>query len=131
MLNLSVQKIISNINLKQYDSFNNVLKFRAKRAIAIWLMVFLIVGIIILVLPWTQNIQAKGKITTLNPAHRPQTVHATIPGRVEKWYVREGQRVSKGDTIIFLSEVKSEYLYSSFIITNNLIRKIIVQTIFK
>lgn len=60
-------------------------------------------------LPWTQNIQTKGKITTLNPSQRPQNIETTIAGRIEKWYVREGQFVAKGDTIAFLSEIKTDY----------------------
>lgn len=60
-------------------------------------------------LPWTQNVRADGKVTTLRPEHRPQTIHATIAGRIEHWYVTEGQAVKKGDTIVYLSEVKAEY----------------------
>jgi membrane fusion protein, adhesin transport system len=60
-------------------------------------------------LPWTQNVNADGKLTTLRPEQRPQTIHATISGRVEAWYVTEGQQVSKGDTIVYISEVKSDY----------------------
>ena len=60
-------------------------------------------------LPWTQNISSNGKLTSLNPGDRPQTIHATIPGRIEKWYVSEGQQVKKGDTIIWLSEIKDKY----------------------
>jgi len=65
--------------------------------------------LVFLFLPWTQNIQATGKVTTLRPEHRPQTIHATIAGRVEKWFVMEGQAVRAGDTIVYLSEVKSDY----------------------
>ena len=60
-------------------------------------------------LPWTQNVRADGKVTTLRPEHRPQTIHATIAGRIEHWYVTEGQAVKKGDPIVYLSEVKAEY----------------------
>ena len=60
-------------------------------------------------LPWTQNVNAEGKLTTLRPEQRPQTIHATIAGRVEAWYVTEGQSVRKGDTIVHISEVKSDY----------------------
>lgn len=74
------------------------------------LLVFLATLLIGLFLPWTQNIQAPGKLTTLRPEQRPQTIHATISGRIEKWYVMEGQEVKKGDTIVFLSEVKSDYM---------------------
>ncbi|HKL91437.1 MAG TPA: biotin/lipoyl-binding protein, partial [Allomuricauda sp.] len=50
-----------------------------------------------------------GFLTTLTPDQRPQTIQSPIPGRIEKWYVREGDYVEKGDTILFISEVKSEY----------------------
>lgn len=72
-------------------------------------LVLLAIFFIFLFLPWTQNIQATGKVTTLRPEHRPQTIHATIAGRVEKWHVMEGQKVHAGDTIVFLSEVKTDY----------------------
>lgn len=66
--------------------------------------------IIILCLPWTQTISSPGNVTALNPNNRPQTIQAVIGGRIEKWYVREGDFVRKGDTIVYLSEVKSEYM---------------------
>ncbi len=73
------------------------------------LLVFIVLFIIFLFLPWQQNIQANGRLTTLRPEQRPQTVHATIAGRIEEWFVMEGQRVKAGDTIVRLSEVKAEY----------------------
>jgi len=48
-------------------------------------------------------------VTTLEPDKRPQTVQSPIPGRIEEWFVREGDFVTKGDTILRISEVKSEY----------------------
>jgi multidrug resistance efflux pump len=60
-------------------------------------------------LPWTQNIRAKGYVNTRSPEQRPQAIQSVIDGRLEKWYVKEGDFVEKGDTIVFISEVKSEY----------------------
>ena len=74
-----------------------------------WLLGLLLIFIILLILPWQQNIQTKGKVTTLDPGDRPQTIQATIPGRIEQWFVREGQLVQKGDTIVHLSEIKVDY----------------------
>ena len=62
-----------------------------------------------LFLPWTQNISANGYVTTLLPDKRPQEINSVIAGKVEKWFVREGVYVHKGDTIIHLSEVKDAY----------------------
>ena len=65
--------------------------------------------VLILFVPWTQNISGTGAVTTLKPEHRPQTIHTAIAGRIEKWYVQEGDYVNKGDTILFISEIKEEY----------------------
>src|SRR5690606_5477769 len=72
----------------------------------------LIVAFVMLFLPWTQNIRSKGYVTALRPDHRPQTIHSILAGRIEAWYVAEGDFVSKGDTILKISEVKDEYFDS-------------------
>lgn len=68
-----------------------------------------LLGVLFLFLPWTQNISGTGAVTTLSPEQRPQTIHTAIAGRIEKWYVNEGDYVEKGDTILFISEVKEDY----------------------
>jgi multidrug resistance efflux pump len=45
----------------------------------------------------------------LQPSNRPQSIQSVIGGRIEKWYVTEGQLVHKGDTILHISEIKDEY----------------------
>jgi len=44
-----------------------------------------------------------------SPEQRPQTIQSVIPGKIEKWYVNEGDFVNKGDTILYITEVKNEY----------------------
>jgi len=63
-----------------------------------------------LFLPWTQNIQATGDVTTLRPEQRPQELNTLIAGKIDKWFVKEGDLVKKGDTILKISEIKNEYL---------------------
>jgi len=70
---------------------------------------------IILFLPWTQTVHADGKVTVINPERKPQSIYTRISGRLEKWYVSEGDLVKKGDTIAFVSEVKDEYLDPSLV----------------
>jgi multidrug resistance efflux pump len=74
-----------------------------------FLAVFFIMAFVVMFLPWTQTISGRGYLTTLTPDQRPQTIQSQIPGRIEKWFVREGDYVEKGDTILQISEVKSEY----------------------
>lgn len=73
-------------------------------------LIFIIAFVIILFLPWTQNIRSAGRLTTLYPGERPQEINSFISGQVEKWYVREGDIVNVGDTILKLREIKMEYL---------------------
>lgn len=109
MLNISNTSISNDVEKANYSAFSKIKKLRFSRVMAYWLIGILVAFIIFLFVPWTQNIQAKGKVTTLSPEHRPQTIHSTIAGRIEKWYVQEGQFVKKGDTIVFLSEIKADY----------------------
>jgi membrane fusion protein, adhesin transport system len=74
------------------------------------LLILLALFLLFMFLPWTQNVRATGNVTTLRPEHRPQTIPASIAGRIERWYVVEGQAVKRGDTIVYISEVKTEYL---------------------
>lgn len=109
MLNISENSILNRVDTNKYHSFQQTDLPKVNRPFKRWLLGLLLLFIILLFLPWTQNIQTKGKVTTLRPDQRPQTIHSTIAGRVEKWYVREGQLVKKGDTIVHLSEIKTEY----------------------
>ncbi len=109
MLNISKNSINKKLRIEDYSSYEHQKLPKANRMMTWWLSVFFIITFITFFLPWTQNIQMKGKVTTLLPDQRPQDINSAISGRIEKWYVREGDLVQKGDTIVFLSEVKSEY----------------------
>jgi len=69
----------------------------------------LITLVVVAFLPWTQNIRAKGAVTTLRQEQRPQELNTIIAGKVIKWHVKEGDFVKAGDTILQLGEVKVEY----------------------
>jgi multidrug efflux pump subunit AcrA (membrane-fusion protein) len=75
-----------------------------------WFTGTIIMGICILFLPWTQNIRARGYVTTLRQENRPQELNSVIGGKIAKWYVKEGDLVQTGDTIAQLTEIKDSYL---------------------
>ena len=91
-------------------SVSKIYTRKYSRAIKYLLLAMGISSIIILLMPWTQNVESFGKVTTLNPENRPQTITSRIGGRIEKWYINEGQYVNKNDTIAFISEIKDEYI---------------------
>ncbi|MEN8697394.1 MAG: biotin/lipoyl-binding protein [Bacteroidia bacterium] len=109
MLNISKSSIRESVWSESYTSLSEVKNNLARRFFFKLIIVLFLVVVVMLFLPWTQNIQSKGYVTALRPDERPQTIQNTIPGKIEKWYVQEGDLVSKGDTILYLTEVKTEY----------------------
>jgi adhesin transport system membrane fusion protein len=93
----------------QFNSWNKIEQRSKNIRTARILLITLAILIGILCIPWTQNISSTGSIISLEPNSRPQAVETIIGGRVEKWFVQEGDSVKKGDTILFLSEIKVDY----------------------
>ena len=120
MLNLSKNNPIAVKNLLHYSTVKELSNRPHYKILNRIILVFSIIGIIVLFLPWTQNISGSGAVTTLKPNQRPQTIQSLISGRIEKWYVKEGDFVKKGDTILFISEIKEDYLDPNLVsITKN------------
>ncbi|WP_420320583.1 HlyD family secretion protein [Flagellimonas sp.] len=109
MLNISPNKLNTKVDLSGYKAAQKVFVQKHNKHFNRLLAIFSLIVIIVMFLPWTQNISGKGYLTTLKPDQRPQTIQSPIPGRIEKWFVKEGDFVQKGDTILHISEVKSEY----------------------
>ncbi len=109
MLNISHNKLNKTVDISDSASGRRVFHQRHYKHFNRFLLVFSLMGFIVLFLPWTQSVNGKGFLTTLTPDQRPQTIQSPIPGKIEKWFVREGDYVQKGDTILFISEVKNEY----------------------
>ncbi|MBC7721105.1 MAG: HlyD family efflux transporter periplasmic adaptor subunit [Pedobacter sp.] len=93
----------------QLQSFKKVYRINKQGQVKKWLWAMLVFLGLILLLPWTQNIRAKGTVTTLRQEQRPQELNTIIAGRVIKWYIKEGDFVKEGDTILQLGEVKVDY----------------------
>lgn len=109
MLNISCNRLNKKVDISHTRSGEKVFFKEHYKTFSRLLGAFFLTMFAVLFLPWTQNVRGEGFVTTLTPGQRPQTVHAIIPGRIEKWYVREGEHVEKGDTIAFLSEIKDAY----------------------
>ncbi|MEP1489668.1 MAG: biotin/lipoyl-binding protein [Algibacter sp.] len=109
MLNISHNQLNKNIDLAKYKSGKNIMNIAYYKYFNRFLLAAAIILIVVLFLPWTQNITGQGIVTTLKPNQRPQHIQSQIPGRIEEWFVQEGDEVKKGDTILRISEVKSDY----------------------
>ncbi|WP_282143494.1 HlyD family secretion protein [Cellulophaga baltica] len=109
MLNISNNVLNKKVDLGIYKATRRVFHKRHYKYFNRFLIGSALFGVIVLFLPWTQNVRGKGSLTSLRPDQRPQTIQSPIPGRIEKWFVQEGDFVHKGDTILFISEIKNEY----------------------
>ncbi|WP_396217183.1 HlyD family secretion protein [Flavobacterium sp.] len=110
MLNISNKNSIPASNLEKHSAVQQLNNPKHYKILNKILIIFSVVSVIFIFLPWTQNISGSGAVTTLKPNQRPQTIQSLISGRIEKWYVNEGDYVEKGDTILFISEIKEDYL---------------------
>ncbi|WP_242120452.1 HlyD family secretion protein [Aestuariivivens sediminicola] len=119
MLNISHNQLNKRVDLRQFKSGKNVLDKSYYKYFNKFLLVAAGITLVTMFLPWTQNITGKGLVTTLTPDQRPQSIQSQIPGRIEEWFVREGDFVRKGDTILRISEIKSEYFDNQLVERTN------------
>lgn len=60
---------------------------------------FLLLIAFLLITPWQQNIRGLGRVIAYLPADRQQTISTPVEGRIARWLVEEGTRVTKGQVI--------------------------------
>ena len=94
----------------QLKSLENIYHINKKSNVAKWFLFTFLAFVFIMFLPWTQNIKTQGNVNTLFQEQRPQKLNSPIPGKIIKWYVKNGDVVKKGDTILQISEIKDDYL---------------------
>lgn len=82
----------------------------AKMLTRMVIIFFLFMMIFFIAIPWQQTATGTGKVIAYNPQDRVQNIHATVSGRIKKWFVREGSFVKKGDPIIEITDIDPNYL---------------------
>ena len=80
------------------------------RVLSRWALGLFVAFLLAAFIPWQQNLFGNGVVSALSPMDRSQTLPSRIDGRVERWFVAEGQFVAKGSPIVQISEIKDEYL---------------------
>lgn len=110
MLNITHISVSKYIDRSKFKSFKHLEKRTHTRFLPRILIGMFIIFVASMFLPWTQNIRSTGQVSTLNPYDKPQNIQSLIGGKIDQWYVKEGDIVSIGDTIVKLTEAKAEYL---------------------
>ena len=97
------------LNYSTFSSATRIFNLSYYRSFLRYMLGFGLVVFIVLFMPWTQNIVGEGYVTTLSPDKRPQTIQSPIPGKIEQWWVQEGDLVEQGDTLLQISEIQSDF----------------------
>jgi multidrug resistance efflux pump len=92
-------------NYPLLPSMAKVAGYAPARRVA-WLLVFVFIALIVgmAFVPWQQSISGTGRSIALTPLERQQTISAPVDGRVLRWHVVEGTRVSKGDIVVEITD---------------------------
>lgn len=113
-----MRKTIENIHADTKfipKSIKSIYRYDKQNKIRYWVLGLFAFLVLVLFLPWTQNISTSGLVTTLYQDQRPQQINTVIPGKIIKWYIKEGDFIKKGDTIVQLADTKDNYLDSNLV----------------
>lgn len=76
-----------------------------------WLILLgIVLCVAILFVPWQQTAQGGGQVTTLSADDRARQVSSMVSGRVEEFFVTDGEFVRKGDPIVRVVDVDPNLL---------------------
>ncbi len=70
-----------------------------RRSVQMILATATLIILAVLFIPWQQTAVGDGRVIAFDPAERLQIITANLDGNIEKWFVREGDRVKKGDDV--------------------------------
>lgn len=95
--------------LQQLDSQRRTGMPRVLRVTA-WLLVLTCIALALMLVfvPWVQTTNGTGRVTTLDPRDRVQTLSALVSGRIAEWYVQDAQSVRAGDPIVRIQDLDDE-----------------------
>ena len=88
------------VQLAHFPSLARLHKPRVVTTVAWLILLGLVIAVAILFVPWQQTAQGAGQVTTLSANDRAQDVSSLIGGRVDKFFVRDGDYVEKGAPIV-------------------------------
>lgn len=66
---------------------------------------FVAAPILVMLVPWVQNLRGQGRVIAFAPLERQQQIEAAIDGRIVNWKVQEGSEVERGDVLLEISDI--------------------------
>lgn len=96
---------LSDRHIGHLDTLSSIRMPRVIRVVA-WTLIVAIVAIaaFLTFTPWVQTTSGPGQVTALDPNDRAQEINALVSGRIDEWFVRDGQTVKAGDPILRVAD---------------------------
>lgn len=63
-----------------------------------------------ILVPWMQNVRGTGRVIAYSPNERQQSITSPVDGQIRHWYISEGSRVRKGDSIVDVADIDPDIL---------------------
>ncbi len=82
----------------------------ARRVASFLALIFILLLIGLMALPWQQNVSGAGDLIAFAPQDRQQTLGAPIEGLVLKWFVQEGAVLEAGDPVVEMSDNDPQFV---------------------
>lgn len=77
---------------------------------ALVLAVLAVSLVVMAVAPWVQNVKGQGRVIAYSPNERQQSITAPVDGIVKHWFVLEGSRVKKGQSVVDVADIDPDIL---------------------
>jgi len=74
------------------------------RLAKLFAVILVVLPVVLLFVPWQQNVRGEGRAVAYAPLERQQEIEAPINGRVTHWWVAEGSEVSEGDPLFEITD---------------------------
>lgn len=81
-----------------------------RRSASFIAIAFVLITAAVLLIPWQQTAVGDGRVIAFDPAERLQIITANLDGSIEKWYVREGDKVREGDVLARMADNDPEII---------------------
>jgi multidrug efflux pump subunit AcrA (membrane-fusion protein) len=66
--------------------------------------------VVMVLVPWVQNIQGFGSVIAYSPDERQQNLTAPVDGQIKEWFIQEGSRVKKGQSIVDVADIDPDII---------------------
>ena len=71
---------------------------------------FVLAIAVLVFVPWMQNVRGGGRVIAYSPNERQQTLTSPVEGQIRQWFVVEGSRVRKGDSVVDVADIDPDIL---------------------